>query len=103
MDETNKQEMEKATETTESASESENTNDGVSPNESPVDKARAVVEELKAENTRREALIAREEQLAASRMLGGESEAGQGAVEPKEDSPEEYVAKVMNGEIGNKA
>jgi hypothetical protein len=50
---------------------------------------------LKAENDRREVLL-------AEQKLGGQTNAGQVKQEPKEDSPEEYVKKVMNGEIDDR-
>lgn len=55
--------------------------------------------ELKAENDRKEALLKREEQLEARRILGGQT-AGKGQeVVKKEETPKEYTQRVMKGQI----
>jgi hypothetical protein len=64
-----------------------------------VDEAKKVRDEIKAENDRRESILAQEQKLHAERMLG--SSAGQhitpGA--PPVETAKEYAARVMKGEI----
>lgn len=69
-----------------------------------------LVEQAKAQADRIEAglkefkeLVERNEKTTAQQMLGGRSEAGQPAPEKKEETPQEYAAKVMAGEVGDGA
>jgi hypothetical protein len=67
--------------------------------ENPIQKAEKVLADLKAENDRREKLLADEQRLQSERILSGS--AG-GRVEPK--APEkisniEYANKLMRGEV----
>ena len=48
----------------------------------PLDEARKSRLEYQAENDRREAILAREEKLQVSRILGGETQAGQPSTQP---------------------
>ena len=61
-------------------------------------KAEKITADLKAENDRKEALIAREEKLKAKEMLGGKAAAGEIQEKPKEESPKDYAARIMRGE-----
>ncbi len=66
-----------------------------------LEKARKIVEEMKAANEERKKLLEREEKLRAMELLAGKSEAGK--EEKKEEiSPKDYVKKVMSGEIRGK-
>ena len=56
-------------------------------------------ERQKRENDRREELLSREENLAARRAFGGETEAGSTAEKPKQLTDEEYNEKFKNGEV----
>ena len=62
-----------------------------------VDDAKKQVAELRAENDRREKLLAEEKKLLAEKMLSGT--AG-GRVEPvvKEETPQEYAARILRNE-----
>ena len=66
---------------------------------SELDRADQIAERLKRENDRKEELLIREENLAARRAVGGLSEAGQVQEKPKEETPAEYMKKVMSGEF----
>ena len=77
----------------------ENTDEGIqSKTISELDRADQIAERQKRENDRREALLTREEALAARRAVGGMSEAGQAPVK-KEISDEDYANQVMSGEL----
>jgi len=55
-------------------------------------------EKLKAANDKVEKEMLRQEELKAKIAIGGKSEAGQETV-IKEETPEDYVAKVMSGDM----
>jgi hypothetical protein len=54
---------------------------------------------LKKENDRREALLKREEELYARRMLAGKSFAGKSEEKPKPMTDEEYSQALLDGKI----
>lgn len=60
---------------------------------SELDRADQIAERQKRENDRREAILNREEALAARKAVGGESEAGQAPVK-KEETPKEYNDRI---------
>lgn len=62
-----------------------------------LDRADQIAQMQKRENDRREDLITREEALQARRMVGGVAEAGQTKPKEKEESPEEYSQKLLEG------
>ena len=62
-----------------------------------IDAANQAAERLEAANKQKEALLAREEELASKRILGGQSEAGIEPDKPKEESAKEYADRVMRG------
>lgn len=64
-----------------------------------VDSAIRAAERLEAANKQREELLAREEKLFARQQLGGRAEAGTPAPEVKEETPTEYMEKVLRGEL----
>ena len=68
-------------------------------NLSIVDEAKKIRDDIKAENDRRERLLADEQRLQAERMLGSSAGAQIPQAEPKVDTPKEYAEKVMKGEI----
>lgn len=75
------------------------TPEGIKTTPNLIDAARVEREAYAAETTRRELVVAREEVLAAERMLGGRAEAGETAEKPKEDTPEDYAKKALSGEM----
>ena len=46
-----------------------------------------------------EELLARNEKIISNQLLAGKSNAGAIPEKPKEDTPQEYAAKLMRGEI----
>lgn len=64
--------------------------------------ATKIKDAMKTENDRREALIIREEKLAAANTLRGRAIAGQPKEEPKEETPDDYARKVMANDIPEK-
>ena len=60
----------------------------------PIGDARKVLDETRAENDRREKLLAEEKELAAVKMLGGGSQAGSPSTEKKEETNQEYVDRM---------
>ena len=78
----------------------EETRDASNQAETDLDRADRINKESRAIDKKREELLIREEKLEASRRVGG---TGGGAVKVKvkEDTPEEYVKKVMKGEVGD--
>lgn len=68
---------------------------------SPTDDFIKAKAEFKEENDRREKLIEEEKKMAADKALSGETGGNVEPETPKEDTPIEYVEKVMKGEIGD--
>ena len=68
---------------------------------STLDRADQIAQMQKRENDRRESLLKREEDLAARKAVGGETEAGKSA-EKKEETPKEYRARVEKEMAGGK-
>ena len=64
-----------------------------------LEETRAVLAEMKQANSERLALIEREERNKANELLGGRSEAGAPAVEKKEETAQEYAARVLSGRM----
>lgn len=63
-----------------------------------VDEANAAAERLEKANERKAELIRQEEELAAKKALGGQSEAGQ-PQKPKEETPKEYADRIMKNNV----
>ena len=68
-------------------------------NLSIVDEARKLRDEIKAENDRREKILADEQKLQAERMLGSSAGAQIPVVAPPVETAKDYANKVMKGEI----
>ena len=68
---------------------------------SMIDGALMAAGEMKKENDRKEALLDREEKLAAHKALGGTTEAGQSPAVKKE-TDEEYAERFRKGEASLK-
>jgi len=66
---------------------------------SELDRADQIAERQKRENDRREALLVREEALAARRVVGGQTDAGTQSEPPKEQTPQEYASDVIAGKV----
>ena len=54
---------------------------------------------LKTENDRKEQLLIREEAIQARNALGGTAEAGEEPAKPKEETPQDYAKRVMEGKL----
>lgn len=67
--------------------------------ESPLDEAKQLHAKLEDINTKLEVNLDRMEKLKAFEMIGGQAEAGTTPPEPKEESPQEYAARVRKGEL----
>ncbi len=75
----------------------ENTGEGDKPKTTTlVDEANSAAKRLEEANKRKAELLRQEEELEARRALGGRSEAG-GEATKKEETPKEYMNKVMSG------
>jgi predicted proteasome-type protease len=70
---------------------------------SMVESAHKVAEDLRAENARMEANIAKLQELKAFETLGGQSEGRPQEVKPVEISDEEYAQKALRGDIEQQA
>ena len=55
------------------------------------------LDKLKAENERAEENIRKQEELAARKLISGETDAGIQPPEKKEETPKEYKDRVMTG------
>ena len=81
-----------------------NINDGNnSTSSSLIEQADAAAERLAKENDRREALLAREEEIEARRRLGGEASGPQQPIKPHEETPQEYAKRLISGELNERA
>ena len=69
---------------------------------SELDRADQIAERQKRENDRREALLIREEALAARRAVGGQTDAGVVAEKPKPLSNLEYAERALKGEFNKR-
>ena len=65
------------------------------PAENPLPNLTELYDKIKQENDRTEALLKRNEELVARKLLGGQTDAGVQPVEPKEETPEEYKKRIM--------
>lgn len=63
--------------------------------EGMIAKATALVERQEAANKVTAELVERQEKLKVQDMLGGTTIAGQPVVKPKEETPEEYAARIV--------
>jgi len=64
-----------------------------------LEQTQKVVDALKVENDRRDAIIQREQELEARRLLGGKTDAGIQPPKPVEETPQEYAKRIMSGKI----
>ena len=63
------------------------------------EKLSELVERAEKANEETKSLLARQEELVARKMLGGETDAGEKEVEKVEETPKEYKDKIMRGEL----
>jgi hypothetical protein len=68
-------------------------------NLSIVEEAKKLRDEIRAENDRREKILADEQKLQAERMLGSSAGAQIPVVAPPVETAKDYANKVMKGEI----
>lgn len=62
-----------------------------------VEEAKKVRDEIKAENDRRERILQEEQRLQAEKMLAGSAGGNIVPNPPKEETPREYVARILRG------
>ena len=60
---------------------------------SPIEMGQKVLDGMKAENDRREKILAEEQRLSANNMLSGSS-GGKVETKPKEETPKEYMERI---------
>lgn len=63
--------------------------------QSLVDRAEAAAAALKSENDRKERLLKEERENRVRDTLGGQSKAGVAQEKPREETPQEYVKRIM--------
>ena len=64
-----------------------------------IEDARVTAERLAKENDRAEEIVKRMEVLESRKILGGQTTAGSTAPERKEETPKEYAARIMRGNL----
>lgn len=74
----------------------DSTNGDNSQTVSPIEQANEAIERLKTENDRTEANLKKAEEIAATKILEGEADAGEGS---KEETPKEYAQKALRNEL----
>lgn len=57
------------------------------------------IAEIKKQNEEFEALVERNEELAARSLLGGKSDSGPLVEKPKEESDKEYAYRILHGKV----
>ena len=67
------------------------------PLEKPLENLSALYDKIKIENDRAEAILNRQEELAARGLLGGKSDAGIQPDEPKPIEGAEYLRQIQKG------
>lgn len=74
--------------------------DGVAPAEpTEYEKHLKLVERREAANKETRELVERQEKLAAQKLIEGKAEAGQPMPEKKEETPQEYAARLMANQV----
>ena len=77
--------------------EEENINQEVLHAETLIDKANQAAKRLEEANKKYEELIKTQLEMEAKKILGGRSEAGMPAEKPKEETPQEYAKRILEG------
>ena len=70
------------------------------PEEKSLPKFSEMVERMEKANAEAKEILARNEELAARNLLGGKSDAGIQPAAPIVETPQDYIKKIMKGEIG---
>jgi len=77
----------------------DNSGKGNKPTSTPlINSANEAAERLEKANAVKDELLQREEELASQRTLGGRAEGGT-ETKPKEETPQEYAARVMANDL----
>jgi len=79
----------------------DNPNEVIAAPLSIVEEAKKIRDEIKAEREKLDAANEKNEKLQSEALLSGTSGGNVQAEKPVEDTPEDYVKKVMAGEIGD--
>jgi hypothetical protein len=64
-----------------------------------IEEAKAVADRIEKANAEAKALLDKKEKLMASDIISGRADAGQVPQKPKEETPQEYAARVERGEF----
>lgn len=59
--------------------------------------AEELAKRIEAGNEEAKKILAQQQELAARKLLGGMTDAGRQPEQPKEESPKEYVERIMSG------
>lgn len=78
----------------------DNSGEGVQPETTSLyERTNTATERLEKANSKTEELLKRQEQLYEKQQLGGKADAGKVPEEPKEETPTEYMKKVMANDV----
>ena len=69
------------------------------PEEKSLPKLTEMVDRLEKANAESREILARQEELAARNLLGGKTDAGIQPAPVKEETPKDYIKKILSGEI----
>jgi len=69
------------------------------PKEEAVPKLTDLVVRLEKANSEAKEIIARQQEIAALNLIGGKTDAGLQPEKPKEETPQEYVKRVLSGKM----
>jgi len=67
--------------------------------QTPVEEARELLDQIQKANREQAQLLQKREKFMAEDILGGKSSAGKETPQPKEETPKEYAARVLRGEL----
>jgi len=62
-------------------------------------KGEEIATRIEAANKESQRILEQQQELAARKLLGGETEAGQPTEKPKEETPKEYAKRVLTGKL----
>jgi hypothetical protein len=99
MDETQKAKDEKEAPKASPEQREESQNPNIGKSTSIIEEANKAAERLERANAEQRMLLERNEEFIALQRLGGRTEGGQAPIPVKEESPQEYAKKILEGKI----